>query len=93
MGTEKAAGETRLLIVEGGVWKMSEIPQKDLVAAEGDVKATDRTGCLITEVVTPGFDWEDHVFLTRERLEALFEGDPEKEKRIIEYGNRVSVLL
>lgn len=32
----------------------------------------DRMHCLITEVVVPGFDWEDHDFLTRDELEKLF---------------------
>jgi len=34
----------------------------------------DHTGCLITEVVFPGFAWEDHGFLTRKELEGLWAG-------------------
>ncbi|KAH9914355.1 uncharacterized protein B0H18DRAFT_1045921, partial [Fomitopsis serialis] len=30
--------------------------------------------CLITEVVFPGFAWEDHAFLTRTELEKLYGG-------------------
>ena len=35
---------------------------------------------MITEVVVPGFDWDDHKYLTREGLERLFGGDEEKIK-------------
>ncbi|KAH9910226.1 uncharacterized protein B0H18DRAFT_1111152 [Fomitopsis serialis] len=34
----------------------------------------DHVGCLITEVVFPGFAWEDHAFLTRTELEKLYGG-------------------
>ncbi|KAF7799926.1 hypothetical protein EIP86_011169 [Pleurotus ostreatoroseus] len=33
------------------------------------------TGCLITEVVFPGFHWEDHRYLRREELKALWGGE------------------
>ncbi|KAJ3501260.1 hypothetical protein NMY22_g18987 [Coprinellus aureogranulatus] len=83
MGPNEAAGETRMLLVGTGVWKMSELPQEDLDAAESAPEserqeARDKVNCLITEVVVPGFDWDDHKYLTREGLERLFEGDKEK---------------
>jgi predicted cupin superfamily sugar epimerase len=84
MGTNVAAGEQRQLIVGTGVWKMSKIPQADLDAATHQDER-DRTGCLITEVVTPGFHWEDHEFLTLEGLQELFrgaEGGEEKVKKL-----------
>lgn len=75
MGTNIAAGETRQLIVGGGVWKMSAIPKDDIALVDNGSNGKvdkDRVGCLITEVVTPGFDWHDHKFLTRQGLEKLF---------------------
>ena len=75
-----------MLLVGTGVWKMSELPQEDLAAAEAAPdaereQARNRVNCLITEVVVPGFDWDDHKYLTREGLEKLFEGDEEKIKQ------------
>ena len=46
MGENVEKGEVRQLIVEGGWWKASELPEEDL---EGDDK--ERIGCLISEVV------------------------------------------
>lgn len=72
-----------MLLVGTGVWKMSQLPQEDLDAAEAAPEgkreeARDKVNCLITEVVVPGFHWDDHKYLTREGLEKLFEGDEEK---------------
>jgi len=46
MGEDIEKGEVRQLIVEGGWWKASELPEEDL--AGGD---REKTGCLISEVV------------------------------------------
>jgi predicted cupin superfamily sugar epimerase len=48
--------------VEGGKYKASFLLEDD--GGEG-------TGCLISETVVPGFEYEDHDFLKRERFEAL----------------------
>jgi predicted cupin superfamily sugar epimerase len=48
----------------------SEIPAEDL--ASGDAE---NTGCLISEVVVPGFSFEDHAFLNYRGLVELFRGD------------------
>ncbi|KIK66171.1 hypothetical protein GYMLUDRAFT_38696 [Collybiopsis luxurians FD-317 M1] len=72
MGTNVSAGEARLLLVGTGVWKMSQLLPKNLESGHG---------CLITEVVVPGFHWEDHKFLTMEVLVNLFEGVEESEKQ------------
>lgn len=56
MGDDAGRGELRQLVVEGGWWKASEVPDEDLREAraeEGD-KGLDATGCLISEVVVPG---------------------------------------
>ncbi|BGP54980.1 hypothetical protein JCM8202v2_002568 [Rhodotorula sphaerocarpa] len=74
MGHDSERGEVRQLVVEGGWWKASEIPEEDLQEGEaGDER--DRTGCLISEVVVPGFDFEDHQFLTKRGLVELFHGN------------------
>ncbi|KAH7107790.1 RmlC-like cupin domain-containing protein [Auriculariales sp. MPI-PUGE-AT-0066] len=79
MGDNAQAGEVRQLVVGGDEWKMSEIPDIDLRSGK-DV------GCLITEVVVPGFYWEDHEYLTQRGLEALFASEPEN---IALYASRV----
>lgn len=90
MGTNVAAGETRQLLVEGGVWKMSAVPTEDIESAEVDERVDkDRVGCLITEVVTPGFDWRDHKFLTRQALEELFNGVEGSDMYIQEFSQFV----
>lgn len=73
MGTNAKAGELRQLFVSSNVWKFSQIPPADLEAAKTQ-EEKDHTGCLITEVVTPGFHWEDHKFLTMKGLQQLYEG-------------------
>ncbi|KAH6910338.1 RmlC-like cupin domain-containing protein [Coprinopsis sp. MPI-PUGE-AT-0042] len=73
IGPNVSAGETRLLIVGTGIWKMSRLLKDDIDAVKTD-EEKDRVNCLITEVVVPGFDWEDHKYLTREGLYNLFEG-------------------
>lgn len=45
MGTNTDKGETRLLLVGTGVWKMSRLLPEDI---EDEEKA--KAGCLITEV-------------------------------------------
>lgn len=73
MGTDVRAGETRMLVVGTGIWKRSSLLAADLVVqATGDKEES--AHCLITEVVVPGFDWEDHVYMDKAMLERLFEG-------------------
>ncbi|KJA15229.1 hypothetical protein HYPSUDRAFT_48543 [Hypholoma sublateritium FD-334 SS-4] len=71
LGTDVRAGETRLLVVGTGVWKRSALLAADLA---GDEEEEEHAQCLITEVVVPGFDWADHVYMDRAALEALFDG-------------------
>ncbi|GAA5884308.1 hypothetical protein JCM16303_003629 [Sporobolomyces ruberrimus] len=82
VGDDVEKGETRQLIVEGGWWKASELPGEDLEGGDEE-----RIGCLISEVVVPGFDWHDHAFLTEEGLLDLFCGDKEDEwyKKLLSY--------
>lgn len=83
MGTNTAAGEVRQLLV-GNAWKMSEIPDEDLAQVAAGKVSKDEVGCLITEVVVPGFVWQDHAFLTPDVLQSLFKGQADGEKWIKE---------
>ena len=51
MGTNTAAGEVRQLIVGTGIWKRSSLD----IESANTRQEQDCTGCLITEVVVPGF--------------------------------------
>ncbi|KAH9832076.1 RmlC-like cupin domain-containing protein [Rhodofomes roseus] len=73
MGPNIQAGEVLQLLVPSGIWKMSRLLPDDLAAA-ADAAKRDHVGCLITEVVFPGFAWEDHAFLTKAELEKLYGG-------------------
>ena len=73
MGLNIHAGELLQLLVPTGVWKMSRLLPEGLSAAS-ESGSQDRWGCLITEVVFPGFAWEDHGFLTRKAFEDLWDG-------------------
>ncbi|KAF8191363.1 RmlC-like cupin domain-containing protein, partial [Pholiota molesta] len=73
MGTNAAAGETRMLVVGTGIWKRSSLLEEDLQKARAQ-NEQEQVNCLITEVVVPGFDWEDHVYMYKDTLEKLFEG-------------------
>ncbi|ESK89512.1 duf985 domain protein [Moniliophthora roreri MCA 2997] len=58
------SNETRMLFVGSGVWKMSQL-------LDGEEYS------LISEVVVPGFVWEDHKYLTMKGLQELFADDEE----------------
>ncbi|KAI0313026.1 RmlC-like cupin domain-containing protein [Amylostereum chailletii] len=75
VGPNAAAGEKRQLLVGTSVWKMSRLLQEDIKTAEPA-----RLGCLIIEVVFPGFHWEDHKYLTKEGLDGLFEGTEDADR-------------
>ncbi|KAH9849669.1 RmlC-like cupin domain-containing protein [Lenzites betulinus] len=85
MGPNIHSGEVLQLLVPTGVWKMSRLLQEDLDAASANA-SQDRCGCLITEVVFPGFSWEDHGFLTRATFRELW-GDvvPPEAQYLLEY--------
>ncbi|KAG8900956.1 hypothetical protein FRC01_009986 [Tulasnella sp. 417] len=87
MGADASAGETRQLFVGSNVWKMSQIPEDDAAFAKKN-GVEERVGCLITEVVSPGFVWEDHEWMTMKDLEDVFEGvegGKEKMKEFVKY--------
>jgi len=49
----------------------------------------DRVGCLITEVVVPGFHWEDHGFMKSQDLNDLFRDVEGGEDFIAKFANHV----
>ncbi|KIY52207.1 hypothetical protein FISHEDRAFT_35863 [Fistulina hepatica ATCC 64428] len=81
MGVNAAAGELRQLIVGTGIWKMSKLLDDDIQAAKNEVDKA-RLGCLITEVVVPGFHWDDHRFLDHDSLRLLFTDSAEGDQLI-----------
>ncbi|KAI0765078.1 RmlC-like cupin domain-containing protein [Fomes fomentarius] len=89
IGTNVQAGELLQLLVPTGVWKMSRLLQEDLDAAS-DEFAKDRCGCLITEVVFPGFVWGDHAFLTLEEFNTFWDdSDAPEAKELVRYVRKV----
>ncbi|TCD65554.1 hypothetical protein EIP91_002518 [Steccherinum ochraceum] len=81
IGPNIHAEETMQLLVGSNIWKKSRLLPEDVAAAKADPTKQQYTGCLITEVVFPGFFWEDHQFMTEGKLKELFvEGTPEYQK-------------
>ncbi|THH30971.1 hypothetical protein EUX98_g3207 [Antrodiella citrinella] len=74
IGPNIHAGESLQLLVGSNVWKKSRLLPEDVAAAKADPSKQQYTGCLITEVVFPGFHWEDHQFLTEKGLKELWGG-------------------
>ena len=81
MGPNIHAGEVLQLLVPTGVWKMSRLLPEDREAAASRKDGKEFYGCLITEVVFPGFVWEDHAFLTPAGFYELFEDRDSPEAR------------
>ncbi|WVQ86136.1 hypothetical protein IAT38_008304 [Cryptococcus sp. DSM 104549] len=78
MGSNPSLGEVTQLFVPGGWWKASEIPDEDLLlldapgATEGGL--AEKIGCLISEVVVPGWEIGQHQFIDEEKLKAMWGG-------------------
>lgn len=81
LGPNTRAGEVRQLLVGTGIWKMSRLLPEDLKTADPE-----RVGCLISEVVFPGFEYEDHAYLTSAQLGSLFEGVQDGKRWVEELG-------
>ncbi|KAF9532207.1 RmlC-like cupin domain-containing protein [Crepidotus variabilis] len=82
MGVNAAAGERRMLMVETNVWKRSSLLESEISLAV-TAEEKDSLNCLITEVVVPGFDWEDHRYMTQKDLLDLFSG---QEKEAVDFA-------
>jgi predicted cupin superfamily sugar epimerase len=70
VGGDVIGGEKLQWIVEGGKYKASFLLE-DKTEDGGWKNKGEGTGCLISETVVPGFEYEDHDFLKRERAEVL----------------------
>ncbi|KAG8860128.1 hypothetical protein FRB96_004151 [Tulasnella sp. 330] len=88
IGNDYAHGELRHLFVSGNIWKLSRIPAGDLATAKTDDER-DRIGCFVTEVIAPGFHWEDHEWMTMKELRQLFRNSPNAEEEITKYAGYI----
>lgn len=73
MGPNIDKGEVLQLFVPGGWWKASEIPEEDLRSVEGSEEEKERVGCLISEVVVPGWIPEQHQFIDLQKVSYVYE--------------------
>ncbi|WWD20798.1 hypothetical protein CI109_105275 [Kwoniella shandongensis] len=79
MGPNPSLGEVTQLFVPGGWWKASEIPDEDLLLLDspsGNEQLRDKMGCLISEVVVPGWNPDQHQFIDEDKLKAMWGGEP-----------------
>lgn len=72
-----------MLLVGTGVWKMSRLLAQDR-GRTATQHERDQMYCLITEVVVPGFDWEDHQYMKIDQLKEIFRNGEEGESRMEE---------
>ena len=75
VGQDVLGGERLQWVVEGGKYKCSFL----LPDGDGDGDGRESEGCLISETVVPGFEYEDHDFMRRGRMEALLTGEQVEE--------------
>jgi predicted cupin superfamily sugar epimerase len=83
VGPDLDKGERMQWVVEGGKYKACYIlPDDPSESGEGDSEEGDSEGLLITETVVPGFDFEDHEFLSPQTMEKLL---PEEQCRALSW--------
>lgn len=70
VGLDVANGERVQWVVEGGKYKAS------FLLSSGDAE---EEGLLVAETVVPGFEFEDHDFLTHERARELLTAEQMRE--------------
>lgn len=73
LGLNVEEGEVPQLFVPGGWWKASELPDEDVRLASGP-DGKERVGCLITEVVVPGWTPDQHIFIDEDKLKGMWNG-------------------
>ncbi|KAK1216431.1 hypothetical protein PQX77_020951 [Marasmius sp. AFHP31] len=84
LGSDTSKGESRMIVVDPGVWKFARLLPEDLADEERA-----KEGCLMTMLLVPGFSLEDHEFLTPESLKALFDGVEGGEEWIRRFSDHV----
>ncbi|KAF3925787.1 hypothetical protein ABW20_dc0101719 [Dactylellina cionopaga] len=77
VGADVEGGERLQWMVEGGKYKASYLLADHEEGKDAEVKE----GCLISEVVVPGFEFSDHDFLAFERLVQLVGEEKAEEMR------------
>ncbi|KAI0687406.1 RmlC-like cupin domain-containing protein [Cytidiella melzeri] len=75
LGPNIEVGEKLQLLVGTNVWKKSKLLDEDLELSKNDPSMREQVGCLISEVVFPGFSWEDHKYLDKKELQLLWGGE------------------
>jgi predicted cupin superfamily sugar epimerase len=72
MGSDIASGEVTQLFVPGGWWKASELPEEDRLLLDSPLAEEqglkERIGCLISEVVVPGWNPDQHQFIDEDKV-------------------------
>ena len=61
-------GEVTQFFVPGGWWKASEIPDDDMELVKAGKIDEDHIGCLISEVVVPGWVPQQFQFITEDKV-------------------------
>ncbi|WWC65274.1 uncharacterized protein I303_107891 [Kwoniella dejecticola CBS 10117] len=78
LGPNASQGEVLQLFVPGGWWKASEIPDEDLLLLDApgakEANLHKNIGCLISEVVVPGWNPDQHQFIDEDKLKAMWSG-------------------
>ena len=68
MGPNVDQGEVTQLYIPGGWWKASEVLEEDLKLIEEGKRTKEDIGCLVSEVVVPGWTPEQFQFLTEDKV-------------------------
>jgi len=78
LGSDPTKDEVPQLFVPGGWWKASEIPEEDMLLLDAPSANVDemreRIGCLISEIVVPGWNPDQHVFISEDKLKEMWGG-------------------
>ncbi|RAK79866.1 cupin domain-containing protein [Aspergillus fijiensis CBS 313.89] len=78
VGMDTQHGERMQWVVEGGVWKGCFWETRDIDSDDGE----GFEGMLISETVVPGFEMEDHEFLSRTKMEEML---PEEQTQELQW--------
>ena len=76
LGTDIRAGEKPQLVVPGGCWKVDSLLGEGTGGDEGSGGEEDERWSLYSQVVAPGWEFEDFDMCTREELVKRFSQYP-----------------